>query len=618
MKLRTRLFAAAFAIATVSLLLAGALVSLSSQRQLIERIERELVAQARLVAELVARRETAPTVAELDREADALGRELGARVTLIAPDGRVVGDSAEDGAGLAAMENHGARPEILIARARGVGVTRRFSTTVERDFLYAALPVEHPSVGFARLALPLTAVDEQLASVRRATEIGIFLALAGALILAWVTSTAMSRRVRAIAAVARRYAEGDLSRPLRGYGNDEIGTVARALDASVHELGSRLDELSRHRVLTDAILSSMAEGVLVVDVGGRVRMANDAVRAMLGLGVSPVGRHYVELIRTPEIAHQIARALEAGESTRHEVSLNTDPPKALLASTAALAAEGGAGRQGAAVVLHDMTEFRRAEQVRQDFVANVSHELRTPLTAIRAAVDTLLDEGLDEGESAAGGRFLDIIARHALRMDRLVSDLLRLARLDAGQETLSLVACPTASLFAAAETEVLPLLEEKTMRVATRIDPGAATIDADQSKLHDVLKNLLENAARYGPAGSGVELAAARQDGHVVLTVEDRGPGMPDADLTRVFERFYRTDRSRTRDPGGTGLGLAIVKHLVGLHGGTAAAANRPGGGAVFTVRLPQPDRPAASAPETPAAETASSKSGADVHAAVQ
>ena len=594
MKLRTRLFAAVLGIATVSLLLAGTLVSVSSQRQLLERIEHELVAQARLVAELVARRGTAPTMAELDGEADALGRELGARVTLIAPDGRVVGDSAEDGAGLAAMENHGTRPEILLAGERGVGVTRRFSTTVERDFLYVALPVDHAAVGYARLALPLMAIDEQLASVRQATAIGILLALVGALVLGWVTSTAMSRRVRAIAAVARRYAEGDLSRPLRGYGNDEIGTVARALDASVHELGSQLDELSRHRVLTDAILSSMAEGVVVVDAGGHVRMANDAVRAMLALGASPVGRHYIELIRDPEIAGQIARALDDGESMRREVSLNTEPPKVLVASTAALVPAGDdAGRQGAAMVLHDMTDFRRVEQVRQDFVANVSHELRTPLTAVRGAVDALLDGSAPAGDP----RFLDIIARHTMRMDRLVGDLLRLARLDAGQETLNLMPCATEAVFAGARTELAPLLEEKGMRVDTRIEPSVATITADPSKLHNILKNLLENAARYAPAASTVTLRIAAADGEVVLTVEDRGPGIPDSDLTRVFERFYRVDRSRARDPGGTGLGLAIVKHLAGLHGGTAAAANRPGGGARFSIRLPRREPPLAAQP---------------------
>lgn len=599
MKLRTRLFLAAFGIATVTLLLAGTLVALSLQQRFLDRVESELVAQTRLVAELAARRGATPTMAQLDAEADALGRDLGARVTLIGPDGVVLGDSAEDGAGLAGMENHGSRPEIVAARDGGIGLTRRFSTTVERDFLYVAAPVNHPAVGYARLALPLTVIDEQFASVRQATVIGILLALVGALILAWVTSTAMSRRVAAIAAVARRYAEGDLSPPLRGYGDDEIGTVARALDASVHELGRRIDELSRHRVLTDAILSSMAEGVLVVDNRGYVRMANDTVRTMLGFDTSPVGRHYVELIRHPDMAGRIAAALDHGESSRNEVTLNTDPPLVLLAGTAALEpAEGDDGRQGAAVVLHDMSKFRQAEQVRQDFVANVSHELRTPLTAVRAAVDALID-----GAGKADNRlFLGIIDRHTSRMDRLVSDLLRLARLDAGQETLSVVECPMDGLFEAVETELQPLTEERRIRVTRRIDPRAAEVTADQDKLHDVLKNLLENAIRYAPTDSRIVVGTEPQDRAVLLTVRDRGPGIPSTDLKRIFERFYRVEQSRSRDPGGTGLGLAIVKHLVGLHGGAVTAANRPRGGAVFTVRLPQPERALLDgvAPQTP------------------
>jgi two-component system phosphate regulon sensor histidine kinase PhoR len=239
-----------------------------------------------------------------------------------------------------------------------------------------------------------------------------------------------------------------------------------------------------------------------------------------------------------------------------------------------------------AVVLHDVSDYRRAEQVRQDFVANVSHELRTPLTAIRGSVDVLQD---DDGASDRH-RFLDIIARHTTRMERLVSDLLRLARLDAGQETLSRASCPTASLFAAAETELAPLIESRGQRVATHIDGAATAVNADPTKLHDVLKNLIENAVNYAPPESTIDLTAARDDQTVVLAVADRGPGIPDGDLGRVFERFYRVEQSRARDPGGTGLGLAIVKHLVGLHGGVASANNRPGGGAVFTVRLPQVD----------------------------
>ena len=433
--------------------------------------------------------------------------------------------------------------------------------------------------------LPLTVVDEQLAVIRQTTVIGILLALCGALVLAWGTSIAMSRRVGAIVAVARRYAEGDLSPPGRGYGDDEIGTIARAFDTSVHELGNRLSELSRHRVLIDTIVASMTEGVLVVDGAGRVQMANDALRDMLSLTDLPVGRSYLELVRHPQIARQIAGGLETGKSTRLEVTLNSDPPTTLFVGTAPLVpTEGNVERPGVAVVLHDVTDYRRAEQSRRDFVANASHELRTPLTAIRASVDALLEmEKVEESH-----RFLNIIAKHSLRMDRLVSDLLRIARLDAGQEIIDSVACSTALLFAEVEVELAPLLEAKKLVVDTNINPSAATVVADHTKLHEVLKNLVENAAPYAPANSEIDLGASADEKSIVLTVKDRGPGIPDTDLARVFERFYRVEQSRVRDPGGTGLGLAIVKHLVGLHNGTAVAANRVDGGTVFSIRLPR------------------------------
>ena len=582
MRLRTRLFLAAFGIATVSLLLAAALVSWSLERQLLERIEAELVAETGLVAELVSRRPPDVTGGELDTEADELASELGARVTLLAADGRVLGDSAEDGARLARMENHGTRPEIVSARTSGIGVSRRFSTTVESNLLYVAVTVDHPSIEYARLALPLTAVQNQVASIHQGTAVGLLVALAGALVLAWVTSAAMSRRLSAMAATARRYAAGDLSPSLGDYGNDEIGTVARALDRSARELAGRIGELSRNRRLTDAILSSMAEGVLVLDARGHVRTANDTVCEMLEFADSAIDRHYVELVRHPDLARQIAAALEDGRSTRAEITLDTTPTKTCLASARPFVATD---EPGAAVVLHDVSDYRRAEQIRQDFVANVSHELRTPLTAIRGSVDALLEEPGSLGESL---RFVDIIARHTARMERLVRDLLRLARLDAGQEPLNRVECSTSTLLNGVQAELAPLLEEKSQRVQTEVDPTAMTLVADPPKLHDALKNLVENAAHYAPTRSTLTVTATSRNGVVSLTVEDRGPGIPDADLPRVFERFYRVDRSRARNPGGTGLGLAIVKHLVGLHGGTVTAANRPGGGSSFVVRLPQ------------------------------
>ena len=588
MKLRTRLFFAAFAIATVSVLLATALLASTLEGQLLERIESELVVEARLAARLLTSLSPADVSGQqLNTEVDELSATVGARVTLVGFDGVVLADSTEDSEGLSTMENHGRRPEIVSARQTGLGIARRFSTTVERHLLYVAVTADDPQIAIVRLALPLTAIEQQVASLRQAAAVGLFVALAGALVLAWLTSLAMSRRVSSIAAAARRYARGDLT-PQRGrYADDEIGTVARTLDLAVQELGGRVAELSRNRRLTDAILSSMAEGVLVVDATGHVQMANEAIRQMLQFSESPVGHHYIELVRHPDVATHIEAALDHGRSSRVEITVDTRPAKVCLASTTPFVA---ADAPGVVVVLHDVSDYRRAEQIRQDFVANVSHELRTPLTSIRGSVETLLDDA----QCAADRRFPEIIARNTRRMQRLVDDLLRLARLDAGQEPVDIVECSTLAVFRAAEAEVAPLLEEKSQRVETRVDPAATALLVDSAKLHDVLKNLLENAARYAPVDTTVTLTATVRAATAVLSVEDRGPGIPDTDLPRLFERFYRVERSRARNPGGTGLGLAIVKHLVELHGGHVSATNRIGGGCSFVVVLPHAVKSAA------------------------
>ena len=584
MKLRTRLFLAAFGVAVLTLVFAGFLVAWSLQEQLLSRIEADLVAETQLVGELVERLDENSTLLSLDTEADTLGRQLGARVTFIAPSGQVVGDSAEDGASLYSMENHRNRPEVEIAADEGFAVTRRYSTTVEADLLYVALRVDHSDVSFVRLALPLTEVDEQLASIRNATIFGLLIALAGALVFAWFSSIAMTRRVQSIAAVARRYADGDLTPEIGDYGNDEIGIVARALGASVQELGRRLSEISRNRRLTEAILSSMVEGVLVVDGRGRVQMTNSAVRQLLQITDTPIGHHYVELIRHPDIAKQVGLALEDGGSSFSEITLSTDPTKQCLASVTPFV---GQDETGLVLVLHDVTDYRRAEQIRQDFVANVSHELRTPLTAIRGSIDALSGES---DVSIQQHRFLDIISRHSKRMERLVTDLLRLARLDAGKEEFDCVLCDTRTLFSDIAAEIAPMLQTKHQSVEINVNEHAEAILVDPVKIHDAFKNLLENASHYAPAESVIELTAISDDSfeNVLLSVCDRGPGIPEMDLPRVFERFYRVEQSRVRNPGGTGLGLAIVKHLIGLHGGRVEAFNRSGGGTVFTVTLPR------------------------------
>jgi two-component system phosphate regulon sensor histidine kinase PhoR len=285
------------------------------------------------------------------------------------------------------------------------------------------------------------------------------------------------------------------------------------------------------------------------------------------------------VIRHPDIAAQLTAALHGEEIGGQELTLARDPGRTLLTRAAPVSGPSGGG----VLVLHDITDLRRADQIRRDFVANVSHELRTPLTAIRGYVEALLD-GPADAESTR--KFLEIIARHSTRMERLVKDLLRLARLDARQELLETARCDIKQIFSAVTADLAPTIEDKNQRITVDVIAEARHVDGDPAKLHDIIRNLVENAVNYSPEGTEVRLGAAQDNGTYTITVADSGPGIPTEDLTRVFERFYRVDKSRSR-PGGTGLGLAIVKHLVELHGGEAVAANRAEGGAVFTIKLP-------------------------------
>jgi two-component system phosphate regulon sensor histidine kinase PhoR len=577
---RAKIFLASLGVAAAALVFVTVIVAYERRQDERSSIEMRLITQAQLIAELLSQNPTTSSTQALDDEADRLAELMQTRVTLIAGDGRVLGDSDLEGQALADVENHLQRPEVQEARARGVGVITRYSTTVRIEMLYAAVTANHPQVQYVRVALPLTTVSEQIRRVGSRAVLAFALAIPFALALAWLASALVSTRVRAIADVAQRYRKGDLTRPSYDYGADELGQVARVLDGSVQELGRRLDELSRDRARLDAILFGMVEGVLVLDAAGRIQLANRAAQSMLRMDTASIGRPYVEVIRHPDIAAQLGTALRGQEVDSREIALTRDPGRTFVARAAPVSRAGGGGT---VLVLHEITDLRRADQIRRDFVANVSHELRTPLTAIRGYVEALLD---DRSDSEDTRRFLEIIARHSERMERLVSDLLRLARLDARQEALDLASCDLQQLFNTVIADVAQTAEAKHQQITTAVDGPGSRVSADPAKLHDVLRNLVENAVHYSPDHAAIRLEAMHQNGVVRISVSDSGPGIPPEDLSRVFERFYRVDKSRAR-PGGTGLGLAIVKHLVELHGGHAIAENRPEGGARFVITLP-------------------------------
>ncbi len=347
---------------------------------------------------------------------------------------------------------------------------------------------------------------------------------------------------------------------------------------TAQRLAQQVAGLTTDRARTEAVLSGMVEGVLVIDAAGALRLINDAARRMLNLDDSALGRHHVEAVRHPAIVSQLSGALRAERTEPVEVPIGT-----AIFSARATPVSGSRGG-GAVLVLHDISEVRRVDWMRRDFVANVSHELRTPLTAVRGYVEALMEEPTSPDERA---RFLDVIMRHTSRMERLVRDLLRLARLDAQQEAAEVHPCDLEALCRSVVADLTAPIQRQKAQVTIQVVPSPCVRPLDATKLHDALRNLVENAVNYSPEGGRVEIGVQEEEGVLSVTVADRGPGLPEQELDRVFERFYRVDKSRSRDPGGTGLGLSIVKHLIELQGGRVSAANRPDGGAVFTITLP-------------------------------
>lgn len=580
MTFRTRTFVAVLVASTMALAASTALVTTSLRRTLVADVEDALLRQVRLAAELLADR---GALSDPDGEADIVSKLVGARVTFIDGDGRVLGDSEVTPTGLGAVDNHLAREEVQEALRDGTGVAIRRSVTTGDETMYAAASVRRGAVRFVRIGMPLTGVAERISATRRVAWMGLGVGLLAALLVTWATSVWLSRRVRAIATIARQYRHGDFSRPAIDFGRDEIGAVARVLDETARDLGRRLEDVARERAHMDAILQGMVEGALLANAQGRLVLSNPAMRTMLRLTDDPQGRHYLEVVRHPDISAQLTAALTGVTPAPAEVRLDHDSRRSYITRVVPVeAARGG----GAVLVLHDVTELRQADQVRRDFVANVSHELRTPLTAIRGYVEALTDSEVSADQHR---KFLEIIARHAARMERLVNDLLRLARLDARQEQINPAVVSVESLLNQVAGDMEAAIGARNVTVAISIAPDATTLHGDPAKLHDVFRNLLENATSYSPEGGRIEIDASRASAGIVISVSDRGPGIPDAELPRIFERFYRVDRSRTRDPrdpGGTGLGLSIVRHLVELHGGSVSARNREGGGTTVTVQL--------------------------------
>jgi two-component system, OmpR family, phosphate regulon sensor histidine kinase PhoR len=528
---------------------------------------------------------------ELDREVDAAAREVDARVTIVALDGRVLADSALSGAELHALENHGGRPEVLGALAGRATRAERSSATVGVPLLYAAVPIRHEGklIGVARLSQGIERIREPGRELWRSAALAGLLALLATALASLALSAPLGRSLAEIMETARQLAAGNLSARIRVRRDDELGELTSIINQSAADLQRRMAEIARDRGRTDAILSAMDDGVLAVDHQGVVTLANPSLTRALALA-APLGRHYLETIRQPEVAALVEDVLRSGERRELEVELLLLRRAFTITGVPFPGAEGAP--HGAVLTFNDSTERQRLDAMRRDFVANASHELRTPLTSIRGFVEALEDGAKDEPGTAE--RFLGKIHTHADRMAALVEDLLELSRLESSARAPE----PDETEPADVAADVVASFAEQASRkfLTLRHEPrGAATVFTDRERLRRIVENLVDNAVKYTPAGGHVVVTSSTgPDGSARVEVRDDGPGIGPEHRERIFERFYRVDKARSRELGGTGLGLAIVKHLAESIGATVSVESEPGEGAAFAVSLPadSPGRP--------------------------
>jgi two-component system, OmpR family, phosphate regulon sensor histidine kinase PhoR len=520
-----------------------------------------LTAEARAVS-----RALPPDTEDLQAATRSLGRELDVRITVIGTDGAVLADSSRNPRGI---ENHGGRPEVRAAMEGRVGVASRTSETTGEPYRYVALPPEDGRI--IRLALPLQVVEARLARVRGLIVGGAAVAAALGVAAVWVVARALTRPLRRMTDGVARMAAGDLEARVDAEDTRELALLAGTLNDLASDLGDRIDRARADRQRLDRILATMEEGVVLVDPDETVGYANLAARRLLGELTGSRSRE----LTPPGIRLLVERAGTGGRAAEDELEIGR-PPR-LLRATALPLESGGQ----VLLVLRDVTESRRVEAMRRDFVADASHELKTPVASIRAAAETVRTAIADDPTAAAG--FADRVHRESVRLARIVSDLLDLSRLETESPRFEPV-----RLDRVVNDEVARVGEDaREAGVSVNASAEPATVRGSPKDLALLVRNLLDNAIRYTHRGGSVRVEASPRDGSAVVSVSDTGAGIPSRDLPRIFERFYRVDRARSRETGGTGLGLSIARHVAEQHGGRIEATSELGRGSVFLLTLP-------------------------------
>lgn len=567
-----RLFGSFLAVLVTALAVFGVAAARTTRASVLGEIELRLVSDASLLRTQV---RSAPSPAELQAALREVGGALETRLTVIDADGSVRADSHADPR---TMDNHNARPEVAEARSGRVGRNVRHSDTVGYDMMYVATAVDpdRPAGTVVRAALSLARVDHAVHAVYEGLAAAFLAVAAFGAVVTGLLARWIARPLREVREVAEAIAAGDLGRRAPLSRSDEIGSVSAAINRMSAELGRRMASLRAESSKLEAVISSMQEGVIACDADGRVQRCNDAARSLLDLRGDPTGLRVWEAVRLEHLDEEVKGVLRSGNTSRSVREAGTR-----VVGLCVSPVQG----QGVVLVAHDLTEERRYDALRREFVANVSHELRTPLSLALGYVETLRDGAVRD--EARAPEFLEVVDRNLRRLSAIVEDLLQLSRLESPATRVRPAPIDAEEFLAKLRDQFTPLAGRKRQALEIEVAQAGIAFSADPDLLERAVGNLVDNAIKYTQDGGRIVVRAARDGGEVVFEVADDGPGIPEPDLARVFERFYRVDKSRSRELGGTGLGLAIVKHVAQLHGGSASVESRAGLGSRFVLRLP-------------------------------
>ena len=583
-KISCKLFFTYIIIIIICVTFTGILAIISLRNFYINHLSSNLKSNATLVANILEDDLSTNNLSQIKLKTKDLGKELETRITIIDINGIVLGDSEKDPA---LMENHADRPEIKEALQGKIGNSIRYSSTLEIDMLYIAIPIikNGQILGVVRLSLPLTDVNRGIANLRKIIILATLIALAIASITSLIISLTITRPLQEMTKVSQKISKGDFSKKLKICRQDEIGQLANSLNLMSEELENKIRIISEDKDKMKVVLSSVIEGIIAIDKEGRIILFNDALKNMTDYSSDRVlGKFHWEIIRNNQLNELLKEVLQKGQPLTQEITIFSPQEKIFRASANPLTEKNEVW--GAVVVLNDITEIKKLEKMRSEFVANVSHELRTPLTSIQGFVETLKDGAINDPGKAQ--YFLEIIEKQSNRLNNLIEDILQLSKIESQEIIMNLQSINLRDLIDKTISEFKKKIEQKNHKIKINISPQLPLIKADPEQIEVVFRNLLDNAIKYTPNGGEIYISAFEKAENIYIEVADNGIGISAEHLPRIFERFYRADKDRSRKLGGTGLGLAIVKHIVQAHGGTIGVESKPGKGSKFFFTLPK------------------------------